>query len=126
MSKWTRAVSGASGVAMAGSLIRLVRGEGGAADEFGLARGAHAGQRGGLVAGHQLDLAGSLVQEQVEAADHDGTGLGGRLGEGGGPGGVHHVEHGGGTGAGTPGPFGVNVGGTGRDGGNKQVAVADL
>ena len=105
---------------MAGSLIV------GAAGKFGLARGAHAGQRGGLVAGHQLDLAGSLVQEQVEAADDDGTGLGGDLGEGGGPGGVHHVEHGRGTGAGIPGPFGVKVGGTGRHGGNEQVTVPDL
>src|SRR5882757_4391552 len=73
---------------MGGSLMRLVRGEGGAAGQFGLAGGAHAGQRGGLVAGHQLDLASSLVQEQVEAADDDGAGLGGGLGKGGGPGGV--------------------------------------
>src|SRR6266700_2659996 len=111
---------------MAGSLIRLARGEGGAAGKFGFARGAHAGQRGGLVAGHQLDLAGSLVQEQVEATDDDGTGFGGDLGEGGGPGGVHHVEHGRGTGAGIPGPFGVKVGGTGRHGGNEQATVPDL
>src|SRR5439155_23550132 len=103
-----------------------VRGEGGAAGQIGLAGGAHAGQGGGLVAGHQLDLAGGLVQEQVEAADDDGAGLGGGLGEGGGPGGVHHVEHRGRTGAGIPGPFGVIVGGTGRHGGNQQVAVPDL
>src|SRR5207247_186528 len=54
------------------------------------------------------------------------AGFGGDLGERGGPGGVHHVEHRRGGGAGIPGPFGVIVGGTGRHGGNEQVAVPYL
>src|SRR5919201_2275799 len=102
-----------------------IQGAGGAAGQFGLAGGAHLGQGGGLDAGHELDLAGGLVQEQVEAADDDGAGLGGGPGQRSGPGGVHHVEHGRRTGAGIPDPFGVKIGGAGRDGGNQQVAVAD-
>ena len=39
---------------------------------------------------------------------------------------LHHVEHGGGAGARINGPFGIKIGGTGRDGGNQQVTVADL
>jgi hypothetical protein len=92
------------------------RGEGGAAGEFGFTGGAHPGQGGGREAGHQLDLASGLVKEQVEAADDDGTGFGGGLSERGRPGGVHHIEHRGGAGAGTSGPFGVKIGGAGRHG----------
>ena len=73
---------------------------GGAASQLGLAGRAHLSQRRGLDAGHELDLAGGLVQEQVETADDDGAGLAGRLGQRSGPGGVYHVEHGGGTEAG--------------------------
>jgi len=47
----------------------------------------------------------ALVEEQIEAADDDGTRLGCGLGEWGGPGGVHHVERRSGAGAGIPGPF---------------------
>ena len=70
---------------------------GGAAGQFGLAGGAHLLQRGRLDAGHQLHLADGLVQEQVEAADDDGSRPGGGLRERGGPGVVHHVEHAGDT-----------------------------
>src|SRR5580693_137146 len=95
-------------------------------DALGLLRlpgGAHGVQGGALAAGHQLDLAGGLVQKQVEAADHDDAGPGRGRGQRGGPGVVHHVEHSAGTGARITGPSGVRVGGSGRDGGDQQVAV---
>src|SRR5215470_603681 len=72
---------------MGGSPVLLIGaspsggGTGGAAGQLVLARRAHRGQRGGLDAGHELDLAGGLVQEQVEAADDDGAGHGGGLGQ---------------------------------------------
>ena len=61
------------------------------------AGGAH-GVEGGGVAGHELELAGGLVQEEVEAVGYGGSGLAGGGGQGGGPGVVDDVEDGAGAG----------------------------
>ena len=100
-----------------------VRSPGRAPGDLGLAGGAHRLHRRGRPAGHQLDLAGRLVQEQVEAADHDAAGLRGRgRGQRRGPGRVDHVEARPRRAAARP--VRRNVGGTGRHGGDDQVAVA--
>src|SRR5690349_13491406 len=57
------------------------------------AGGAH-GFQGGGVAGHELELACCLVEEEVEAVGHGGAGLAGGGGQGGGPGVVDDVEDG--------------------------------
>ena len=59
------------------------------------AGGAHGGEGGG-VAGHEVELACCLVQEEVEAVGYGGSGLAGGGGQGGGPGVVDDVEHAGG------------------------------
>ena len=68
-------------------------------------------------AGHQLELASRLVQQQLEpAADHGGPGGCRGPGERGRPRGVHHVEHRPRGLRRRPGPFGKKISGTGRDG----------
>jgi hypothetical protein len=76
------------------------------------------------MAGHQLHLAGSLMQQQVEATrDGDACFRHGER-ERCRPWVVDHIEQRGWTAAGNHRPFCENVGGAGRDGGDQQIPVA--
>ena len=88
--------------------------------QLGQARLAH-GLQGSRAAGHQLELAGRLVQEEVEAADHGGPGLPGGLGQAGRPGSVDHVEHAGRDRDARHAAFDKKISGTGRQGGDEQI-----
>ena len=84
------------------------------------AGGAH-GVEGGGVAGHELELAGGLVEEEVEAVGHGGSGLAGGGRQGGGPGVVDDVDDGAGAEGALGYPLGVGVGRAGGDGRYQQV-----
>src|SRR6185369_12182387 len=85
----------------------------------GEAGGAHGGEGGG-VAGHEVELACCLVQEEVEAVGHGGSGLAGGGGQGGGPGVIDDVGHAAGQEGAGGDASGGGVGRTGGDGGYRQ------
>ena len=73
------------------------------------------------MAGHELELADGLVQEEVEAVGYGGSGLAGGGGQGGGPGVVDDVEDGAGQEGALGYAVGVEVGCVGGDGRYQQV-----